>query len=339
MAHPIHTSLLRLAFCLFVPLSAPLLRASHENPIIGLSLDTFKEERWQRDRDAFVASVEKLGGKVIVRSAEWNDAVQARDIDAMIKSHVDAIVVVAHNATALGNVVKAANSANIPVISYDRLILNADVSYYVGTENIRLGELQAQFVADRLPAGRPANVVRIFGAATDVNAKIIKDGQDRVLAPLVRAGRINYVSEDWAEDWKPEAATRITRAALAKSSNLDAIIASNDGTAGGAIEALIEKGLAGRVIVTGQDADLTACARIKDGTQSMTIYKPLDKLAGLAAQLAVDVARGKSPALKDTVDNGKKAVPAMFVDAIVVDRQNLAAIIAEQLHRGKKHVP
>jgi D-xylose transport system substrate-binding protein len=307
--------------------------ASSEKPIIGLSLDTFKEERWQRDRDAFVASVEKLGGRTIVRSAEWNDAQQVRDIEGMIKAGVDVIVVVPHNASALTEVVTQARAAKIEVISYDRLMLNADVSYYVGTENTQLGALQAQYVVDRLPAGRAARIVRIFGAGTDHNAQDIKDGQDRVLAPLIKSGRVEIVLEDWAEDWKPSAGKRITEAALAKSADIDAIIAANDGTAGGAIDALSEHGLAGKVLVTGQDADLPALARIKDGTQSMTIFKPLDQIADLAAQLAIDVAHRTPRSLAASVPNGRKNVPALFVEAVTVDKTNLGEIVAKKLKK------
>jgi D-xylose transport system substrate-binding protein len=307
--------------------------ASPEKPVIGLSLDTFKEERWQRDRDAFVASVERLGGHTIVRSAEWDDAQQVRDIDGMINAGVDVIAVVPHNASALTEVIGRARAAHIEVISYDRLMLNADVSYYVGTENMKLGELQAQYIADRLPAGRPARVVRIFGAGTDHNAQQIKDGQDRVLSPLIKAGRIEIVLEDWAEDWKPSAGKRITENALAKSNAIDAIIAANDGTAGGAIEALTDHGLAGKVIVTGQDADLAALARIKDGTQSMTIFKPLDQIADLAAQLAIDVAHRTPRTLTASVPNGRKNVPAVFVSAVTVDKSNLSETIAKKLKK------
>lgn len=307
--------------------------ASPEKPVIGLSLDTFKEERWQRDRDAFVASVEKLGGRTIVRSAEWNDAQQVRDIDGMIKAGVDVIVVVPHDASALTEAVSRARDAHIEVISYDRLILNADVSYYVGTENTGLGALQAKYIADRLPVGRAAHIVRIFGAGTDHNAQQIKDGQDKVLEPLIKAGRVEIVLEDWAEDWKPTAGKRITEAALAKSSNIDAIIAANDGTAGGAIEALADHGLAGKVLITGQDADLAALARIKDGTQSMTIFKPLDQIADLAAQLAIDVAHRTPRTLTTSVPNGRKAVPAVFVEALTVDSKNLGEIVAKKLKK------
>lgn len=330
--HPI-----RWARCCVACLSlfSTLLFASAEKPVIGLSLDTFKEERWQHDRDAFVSAVKNLGGIALVRSAEWDDAQQVRDIDGMIKAGVDAIVVVPHNATALKDVIGRAGAAHIAVISYDRLALNSDVSYYVGTNNPRIGELQAEYIAKHLPSGRTAKIVRIFGASTDHNAAMLKEGQDKILGPLISAGKVEIVLEDWAEDWKPAAAKKITETALAKTTSIDAIIASNDGTAGGAIEALADRGLAGKVIVTGQDADLAALARIKDGTQSTTIYKPVDTLADTAAQLAVEIAHGHPRTMDASVPNGLKSVPAILVEPVTVDKDNLSEIIAKKLHRGK----
>lgn len=313
---------------------APAAFASAEKPVVGLSLDTFKEERWQRDRDSFVSTVQRLGGVALVRSAEWDDAQQVRDIDTMIKAGVDAIVVVPHNATALADVIARARAAHIEVISYDRLALKSDVSYYVGTDNPRIGELQAEYVANHLVTGRPERIVRIFGAATDHNAAMLKDGQDKVLGPLIKDGKVEIVFEDWAEDWKPAAAKHITELAYAKTDNIDAIIASNDGTAGGAIEALTDRGLAGKVLVTGQDADLAALARIKDGTQAMTIYKPVDTLAETCAQLAIDIAHKQAVKTQAVVPNGLKDVPAILIEPVTVDKTNLSEIVAKKLHRA-----
>ena len=308
--------------------------ASKEKPVIGLSLDTLKEERWQRDRDTFTAAVEKLGGTVKVQSANSDDTVQVRNIESLISLGVDVLVIVPHNGSAMTRAVKSANDAKIPVISYDRLILNASIDYYLSFDNIKVGEAQAAYAAERLPKDRPARIVRLYGAPTDNNAKMFKQGQDNILNPLIAAGKIEVVHEDWALDWKPENGKKIMNAALTKAGrNIDAVVASNDGIAGGAIQALTEDGLAGKVLVTGQDADLAACQRIQRGTQAMTVYKPLKNLATLAAQVAVDLAKGKKPAVASTLDNGAKQVPAVFEKVISVDKSNLAAtVIADGFH-------
>jgi D-xylose transport system substrate-binding protein len=314
----------------------PLVHASKEHPVIGLSLDTFKEERWQRDRDTFVAEVQALGGHVLVQSAEWDDTLQASQIEAMIQRHVDVLVIVPHNATGLTASINAANTAGIPVISYDRLIMNADIGYYLSFDNVKVGETQANYLISKLPANRTAHIIRLYGARTDNNAKMFKRGQDNVLEPLLKSGRIEVVAEGWADEWKAEAATQITAGALHKGGVvIDGILASNDKLAGGAIEALTQSNLSpADVVITGQDADLPACARIRTGTQSMTVYKPVRQLAALGAKVAVDLARGTPPASTTTINNGTKEVPAIFQDIVSVDQNNLAAsVVADGFHR------
>ena len=191
-------------------------------------------------------------------------------------------------------------------------------------------------MADHLPAGRAARVVRVFGAPTDNNAKLFKQGQDNVVNPLVAAGKINLVFEDWAQDWKPENAKKIVNAAITRNGKeIDAVIASADSVAGGVVQALLEEGIAGKVIVTGQDADLAACRRILRGTQTMTIYKPLKKLADYAAIAAVDLAKGNKISSTATIDNGFKKVPAVFLDVISVDKDNMqATVIADGFQKA-----
>lgn len=310
--------------------------ASRAKPVIGLSLDTLKEERWQRDRDTFIAEAQRLGATVIVQSANSDDTRQVRDVESLISRRVDVLVIVPHNGAAMTRAVRSANDAQIPVIAYDRLILNSDIDYYLTFDNVKVGEAQARYVAARLPTDRKARIVRIYGAPTDNNARMFKEGQDNILTPLIRSGRVEVVHEDWAFDWKPENAKKIMNAAITRAGrNIDAVLVSNDGTAGGAIQALLEEGLAGKVLVTGQDADLAACQRIQRGTQSMTVYKPLKNLATLAARVAIDVAQGRQPATTATLDNGVKQVPSIFEEVIPVDKENLmATVVADGFHRA-----
>jgi D-xylose transport system substrate-binding protein len=177
--------------------------------------------------------------------------------------------------------------------------------------------------------------VRIYGAKTDNNASLFKAGQDSVIDPLVKSGVIEVLHEDWAEDWKPENAKRIVNAAItAKGSRIDAVLASNDGTAGGAVQALAEEGLAGKVLVTGQDADLVALQRIASGTQTMTIYKPLHTLAQGAAELAVKMATGKPVIARHSVNNGAIDVPSVLFDVVTVTVDNIeATVVKDGLYR------
>ncbi|MFO1425643.1 MAG: substrate-binding domain-containing protein [Steroidobacteraceae bacterium] len=297
---------------------------------IGLSMDTLKEARWQGDRDTFVQRAQELGAKVLVLAANGDDTVQIGDVEKLITAGVDVLVIVPHDGKAMAKAVKLAHEAGIPVIAYDRLILDADVDLYVSFDNLRVGELQGQYLVEHLPAPGRGRVVRILGAKTDNNAGMLKSGQDRILDPYVRSGSLKIVHEDWAEDWKPENAKRIVNAAItAQGGRFDAVLASNDGTAGGAIQALAEEGLAGQVMVTGQDAELVALQRIAAGTQAMTIYKPLSLLARGAAELAVRMAQRRPVIARRSVHNGAVEVPAVLFDPVTVSRENIDATVVK----------
>ena len=307
--------------------------------VIGLSMDTLKEERWIGDRDLFVAKARELGAEVLVESANSDDTRQLRDVESLITRGVDALVIIPHNGAAMARAVEMAHAEGIPVLSYDRLITGADTDLYITFDNVKVGELQAQFIADRLPPQGKLRLIRIYGAKTDNNAVLFKQGQDNILNPLIQSGRIEVVFEDWAEDWKPENAKKITNAAITKAGQgIDAILASNDGTAGGAIQALIEEGLAGKVIVTGQDADLAGCQRIVAGTQTMTVYKPLSVLAKQAADLAVKLASRRPIFAKEESDNGKVKVPSVFLPIYAVTKENLRETVVKDGFRSEKDV-
>jgi D-xylose transport system substrate-binding protein len=298
--------------------------AQDDGIVIGLSLDTLKESRWQADREMFVKRAGELGAKVRVLAANSDDTVQIGDVEKLITSKVDVLVIVPHDGTAMAKGVKMAHDAGIPVIAYDRIIRDSDPDLYVSFDNEHVGELQARYLVEHLPTPGKGRIVRIYGAKTDNNAAQFKRGQDRVLEPLIQSGDIEVLHEDWAEDWKPENAKRIVNAAItANGSRIDAVLASNDGTAGGAIQALSEEGLAGKVLVTGQDAETVALQRIAVGTQAMTIYKPLRTLASGAAELAVQLAQRRVVVASKSVDNGHGQVPSVLFDVVTVTRDNM----------------
>ncbi|NBD23537.1 D-xylose ABC transporter substrate-binding protein [Paenibacillus glycinis] len=299
--------------------------------VVGLSLDTLLEERWKKDRDLFKAAVEKLGAEVDVQAANGDDAKQIAQAENMISRHVDVLVVVPHDAEVSAAIVAKAHQAGIKVISYDRLILNADVDLYVSFDNEKVGELAAQAIVAKVPRG---NYVLIEGADTDNNAHMFKRGQMSVLQPLVDRGDIQIVYDQFTNEWKPVNALANMRTALAANRNaIDAVIAANDGTAGGVVTALAEQHLAGSIPVTGMDAELAAAQRIVEGTQTMTVYKPIKKLAETAAALAVQMAKGERVSTDRTVFNKKIDVPAVLLEPIAVDRNNIdATIIADGFH-------
>jgi len=305
---------------------------SHKNIVIGLSMDTLKEARWQVDQRIFTERAAQLGATVKVSSSNSDDSIQMRDVNSMISDGVDAIVIIPHDGAAMSKAVAAAHAANIPVVAYDRLITDSDLDLYVTFDNVKVGEAQAQYVVDALHG--KGKIVRIYGAPTDNNAKLFKQGQDNVLKPYIDRGDIKVIHEDWADNWEPQRAKQITNAAITNHGHdFVAILASNDGTAGGAIQALKEEGLMGKVLVTGQDAELAASQRIVEGSQAMSIYKPIKSLATTAADLAVKLATGKPLIAPNELNNGKVMVPSVFLPVTVVTKDNMMqSVIADGFH-------
>lgn len=310
--------------------------------IIGMSMDTLKEERWQKDRDIFSAKVKELGGEVKVLAANGDDATQMSQAEQLISQGVDVLVVIPHNAEATAPIVDKAHKEGIKVISYDRLIKNSEVDYYISFDNVRVGEMQAKAVTDKVNKG---NFVYIGGADTDNNAHMFKQGAMNILNPLKEKGDIKIVYDQFSKDWKPEEALKNMENALtANKNNIQAVVAANDGTAGGVIQALAAQGLAGKIPVSGQDADLAAVQRIAEGTQTMTVYKPIKAIATKAAEMAVALAKdGKVGDAGKKVNNGKIDVPSILLDPIAVDKTNLAdTVIKDGFHKLEdvyKNVP
>ena len=216
---------------------------------IGFSMDTLKEERWHRDRDLLVKRAGELGAEVLVQAANGNDALQNSQAENMLTQGVDVLLVAPHNGKTAAVIVEAAHRAGVPVIAYDRLINDADVDLYISFDNERVGQMQAEYLVKRRPKG---NYVLIGGAPTDNNALLYHQGQMKVLEPYVARGDIHIVSDQWARDWLAVEALKIMENALTRSDNkVDAVVAANDGVAGGAIQALTEQKLAGVTLVSG----------------------------------------------------------------------------------------
>jgi len=305
---------------------------SIENKIkIGFSMDTLEEERWLRDRDLFESAVKNLGAEVEILAANGDDALQILQAETLISQGVDLLVIVPHNAEATATIVKKAHGAGIKVVSYDRLIKNADIDLYVSFDNERVGELQAEAITELVPKGK---YVYIGGADTDNNAHLFKKGVFQVLQPLIDKGDITIIYDQWTKNWLPSNAyANMQEALLANDGEIDAVIAANDATAGMAIEALKEAGLAGKIPVAGQDAELAAAQRIVEGTQTMTVYKPIPTLAEEAARLAVAMAKGEYIDTNRKVNNGKVEVPSVLLPPIALNRSNMdETVIADGFH-------
>lgn len=292
---------------------------------IGLSVVDLTLERWQHDRDLFIERAEELGAEVIVQSADGDADKQLSQIENMLSQNVDVLVIIAANSDALAPVVEQAKEQGVIVVAHDRLINNADVDAYVSFDNEGVGEMQAQYLVERVPKGK---YFLLGGEPSDHTAHMFRQGQMNILQPLIDAGDIEIVGDQWADGYSAEQALSIIENALTANNNdIDAIVAPNDSTAGGAVQALEAQNLAGKVLVTGQDADLAAVQRIAEGTQSMTVYKPIREIATTSAEVAISLAKGEEVETDITIDNGFKEVPFVQLTPISVDKDNLLEVI------------
>jgi D-xylose transport system substrate-binding protein len=296
---------------------------------VGVSWSNFQEERWKRDEAAMKAAIEKAGGKYISADAQGSNEKQVADIENLITRGAKVLVVLAWDADAVLPAVKRARSEGIAVIAYDRLIQDKDV-FYLTFDNVEVGRMQAQGVFKKKPAG---NYVFIKGAPTDPNADFLHKGQLEVLNPAIKAGKIKVVGEQYTEGWAPEVAQRNMEQILTKNGNkVDAVVASNDGTAGGVVAALRAQNLVG-LPVSGQDGDIAALNRVALGEQTVSVFKDARKLGEAAGTVAVQLAKGKKP--KDiagtvTWAEGTKKIPmiSMFLKPVPITTDNLDYVIS-----------
>jgi D-xylose transport system substrate-binding protein len=311
----------RIQIALFSLLLAALPASGQKETKIGFSIENVKGERWQTDLDAFQQRAYELGATVVTRSADGDDDVQLRQVKELLNDGIDVLVVLPHNTETASRIVEAAHAKHVPVISYDRLIHNAPVDLYVGFDLFSVGVLQAQSLVKQKPNG---NYLLLGGSPLDLNSKMVRSGQMKVLQPFIKSGDIKVVADIWVPEWSATQAYFLVAEALERNKGpLTAIVASNDAIAGGAIQALEDKKMSGDVLVSGQDADLAAVERLFEGTQLMTVYKPVRDEARMAAQAAVKLARHEDVESRKTVPNGALKTKAILLTPISVTRENV----------------
>jgi D-xylose transport system substrate-binding protein len=307
---------------------------------IGFSMDTVKEERWQRDRDLVEKRARELNADINIAVADGSDERQSEQIDDMLTRGIDVLIIAPHNAKVAASSVEKAKKQGVSVISYDRLVASDDLDLYVSHQVTKIGEMQAKYALDHAPKG---NYVMVYGSSTDNNALLLKDAQQATLKEAVDRKDINIVAQQFAAEWKAEEALNIVENALTQNkNNIVAVVASNDGTAGGAIQALKAQGLIGKVVVTGQDAELPALQRIAQGEQTMTIYKPIQPLAYGAVDAAMKLAKKENVNASDKIKAVNREIPSLLFEPKVIDKSNLSDVINDGYHTAGdiyKNVP
>ncbi|WP_454850460.1 D-xylose ABC transporter substrate-binding protein [Rhizobium binxianense] len=297
--------------------------------IVGVSWSNFQEERWKTDEAAIKKALEAAGAKYISADAQSSAAKQLTDVESLISQGANALIILAQDSDAIAPAIEKAAAEGIPVVGYDRLIENPD-AFYITFDNKEVGRMQAEGVFKVKPEG---NYVFIKGSSADPNADFLFAGQMEVLKAAIDAGKIKNVGEAYTDGWLPENAQRNMEQFLTANDNkVDAVVASNDGTAGGAIAALDAQGLAGSVPVSGQDADKAALNRVALGTQTVSVWKDSRELGKRAAEIALELAGGKKMDQVEGVtsfNGGPKGVnmQSVFLKPLPITKDNLNVVI------------
>jgi D-xylose transport system substrate-binding protein len=316
-------------FSLFLLVGLIFAGCTNKHPKIGLLVHSFETPRWQNDKKYFVDAVKQLGGIPLVKVANNNADKQFEQAKELINDGIMVLVVIPVDQSTAAKIVNLAHENEIRVIAYDRLINNCRLDYYVSTDNMRVGEIQADYISKVKPKG---NYALLGGPPNDNNSRMIYLGQMNILQPMVERGVIKIAYRQFANSWTTAEGYRLTIASLDTTSNkLDAIICGNDAMAMGAIKALKERGLEGKVAVAGQDADVPNIQQIMKGNQSMTVLKRIKTMASTAAELAMHLAKGEPVDIHiSTISNGDRLVPSYLVDAVAVNEGNIEmTVVAE----------
>jgi D-xylose transport system substrate-binding protein len=295
---------------------------------IGVSWSNFQEERWKTDEAALREELAKLGATYVSADAQSSTEKQLADVEGLLARGVDALLIVAHDADAIGPAVGMARADGVPVLAYDRQIELPGV-FYLSFDNREVGRIQAREVQRRRPRGR---YVFIKGSAQDPNSDFVHAGQLDVLRDAIARGDIQIVGDQYVDRWLPEVAQRTMEQILTATANgVDAVVCSNDAMAGAVIAALREQGLIG-VPVSGQDGDRAALLRVARGEQAVSVWKDSRALGQRAAQVAVALARGTAPgAIEGRVrfDGGPRRAPvdAILLAPVAITRESLGLVI------------
>lgn len=280
--------------------------------VIGFSIatDTFILERWNKDIKIFTGAASDLGADVIVQLSAGGTKEQIAQINFLLDRDIDVLVVIAHDTDMLSGVVKKAKDAKIPVVAYDRLIMGVPIDAYVSFNNREVGRLFGRALTLAVPEG---NYLIVNGSKRDNNSFEVYSGLHEIIDPSVDSGKVKIVDELWLDEWSSDEALMRIGKVLDRTTDIDAISCANDQIAGAAIQLLSEYRLAGKVAVVGQDADIGACQKVVEGTQLMTVYKPIAKLANSAAGIAVALARGLRVPTELTVENKSGSLIPFYI--------------------------
>ncbi|MEM8630989.1 MAG: D-xylose ABC transporter substrate-binding protein [Pseudomonadota bacterium] len=290
---------------------------------VGVSWSNFQEERWKTDEAAIKGALEAAGATYVSSDAQSSSAKQISDVESLIAQGAEVLIILAQDTQAIIPAVQAAADEGIPVIAYDRLIEDAR-AFYLTFDNVEVGRMQARAVLEAQPEG---NYVMIKGSPTDPNADFLRGGQQEVLQEAIDAGNVTIVGEAYTDGWLPANAQRNMEQILtAQNNEVDAVVASNDGTAGGVVAALTAQGMDG-IPVSGQDGDHAALNRVARGTQTVSVWKDARELGKAAGEIAVKLAKGDDAGGSDWTSPGGTTLKAQFLAPVPITADNLSTVV------------
>lgn len=296
---------------------------------IGFLMDDYISDRWFSDEKYFKETVKELGGEVLMEVANADTAAQYSLAKKILDAGVKVLVVIPTDSRQASRIVDLATKYKVPVVSYDRLILNDKLAVYISYDNVKVGRLQAEYALKKKPSG---NYILLNGPTSDNNAVLFKAGQDEVLKPHIQNGNIKVLADLVMSDWgELGAMIKINELVTDNKIMPDAVVAANDALATGAIASL-PGALLGKTVVTGQDADLSGVRNIISGRQAMTVYKPIKPLAKKAAELAMKLAKGEKLEGLTKMKSGNMTVNAILLDPVAVDLSNYKDTVIKDGH-------
>lgn len=306
------------------------------NVVIGFSIatDTFIIERWNKDLKIFAGAAKELGAEIIAQLSAGGTKEQIAQINYLLGRKIDVLVVITHDMEMLAGVVKQVRDTGIPVIAYDRMVMGVPIDAYISFDNKEVGRMFGRALKAAVPRGR---YLVVNGSVRDNNSYEVHSGLFEVIGPLVNAGDIKIVKDIWLEEWSFDEALEKIGKVLNETTDIDAISCGNDQIAAAAVQLLSERRLAGKVAVVGQDADLINCQRVVEGTQLMTVYKPIQKLATRAAHLAMALSNGTTIPCDKLIDNKSGALIPSYIEApIAVYKNNMnETVVKDGFHSSE----
>lgn len=330
----IFTFSILISFCLGIVFTSC---NSKSNVKVALMLNNMRIARWQKDKSYFLEAVQKQGCEGTVVDADFNDQVQLTQAQELIKQGYKSLVIAAVNSTTGAAIVRLAKENGVSTISYDGVINNCPLDYIVSFEDKKIGKLMAEYAVSKAPSG---GYIIIGGDKSNENAVKIRNGEEEVLSPFLKDGRIKILFDSYTEGWASNESYMTVKKVLKLSKEMrpTAILVSNDDMAQGVIKAFEEEDIP-LPVITGQDAALAGCRSIVQGKQSMTVYKPIKKLASMAAELAIKSARGeKITGTNASIFNGDINVPVYFIDILSVDKNNLESTVIADGMQSKDEI-